>query len=129
MQLFLAKELERTIIKKKGVPFQFFVSLSQYLLLLFCAKYAMEETALPSTTLESNTKQSKKLLMALSPFPNSIKGKSKIGKGCRDLAQSKNGAQAGKMVAPLKATYFQRTNCELQLGFFLANASLAITSC
>ena len=128
MQSFSTEELEGTTIKKEGVPFQFSVSLSQDLLLLFRANYVMEETALPSATLESNTKQSQKLQMALSPFPNSIEQKRRSGKGCKDLTQSKNGAQAGKMVAPLKATYFQQTNCELQPGFFLADASPAMTS-
>ena len=128
MQLFSTEELEGTTIKKEGVPFQFSVSLSQDLLLLFRANYVMEETALPSATLESNTEQSQKLQMALSPFPNSIERKRRSGKGCKDLTQSKNGAQAGKMVAPLKATYFQQTNCELQPGFFLADASPAMTS-
>ena len=66
--------------------------------------------------------------MALSPFPNSIERKRRSGKGCKDLTQSKNGAQAGKMVAPLKAAYFQQTNCELQPGFFLADASPTMTS-
>ena len=55
MQLFSTKELEGTTIKKEGVLVQFSVSLCQDLLLLFCAKYVMEETALPSATLESNT--------------------------------------------------------------------------
>ena len=128
MQSFLTEELEGTTIKKEGVPFQFSVSLFQDLLLLFCAKYVMEETALPSATLESNTKQSQKLQMVLCPFPNSIKQKRRFGKGCTDLNQNKNGAQAGKMVAPLKAAYFQQTTCELQPGFFLADASPAVTS-
>ena len=114
MQLFSTEELEGTTIKKEGVPVQFSVSLCQDLLLLFCAKYVMEETALPSANLESNTEQRQKLHMALSPFPNSIKQKRRFGKGCTDLTQNKNGAQAGKMVALLKATYFQQTTCELQ---------------
>ena len=121
MQLFSTEELEGTTIKKEDVPFQFSVSLPQDLLLLFCAKYVMEETALASATLESKTEQSQNLQMALSPFPNSIKGKGRTGKGCKDLAQSKNGAQSGKMVAPLEATYFQRTNYQLQPGFILAD--------
>ena len=51
MQLFSTEELEGTTIKKEGVPVQFSVSLCQDLLLLFCAKYVMEETALPSATI------------------------------------------------------------------------------
>ena len=58
VQLFATEELEGTTIKKEGVPFQFSGSLPQDLLLLFCANYVMEETALPSITLESNTEQS-----------------------------------------------------------------------
>ena len=88
----------------------------------------MEEIALPSATLESNTEQSQKLQMALSPFPNSIKGKRGNGKGCKDLTQSKNAAQASRIVAALKTTYFEHINCQLQPGFVLAGASPAITS-
>ena len=50
----MTETLEGTTLKKEGVPFQFSVSLPQDLLLLFCAEYLMEETALPSATLESN---------------------------------------------------------------------------
>ena len=127
MQLFSTEGLEGTTIKKEGVPVQFSISLFQDLLFLFSAKYVMEETALPSATLQSNTEQSQKLQIALSPFPNSIKRKRRIRKGCKDLTQSKNDAQAGKMVAPLKATYFQQTTCELQPGFFLADTSPVVT--
>ena len=65
--------------------------------------------------------------MALSPFSNGKKGKGRTRKGCKDLTQSKNGAQARKMLAPLKATYFQWTNSQLELGFVLAEASPTIT--
>ena len=128
MQLFSIEELEGTTIKKECVPFQFPVSLPQDLFLLFCAKYLIEETVLPSATPESNTEQSQKFQMALSPFRNSIKRKRRTGKGCKELTQSKNGAEAGEMVAPLKATHFQRINCHLQPGFVLHDASPAITS-
>ena len=49
-------------------------------------------------------------------------------KRVENLAISKNGAQAGNMVAPLKATYFQNKTCQLQPGFVLADASPATTS-
>ena len=66
--------------------------------------------------------------MALSPFPNSKKGERRAGKGCKDLTLRKNGAEAGNMMASLKATYFQRTNCQLQLIFVLDDVAPVITS-
>ena len=62
----------------------------------------MEETTLPLATMESNPKTELETLDGTI----SITQQQKRKEGCKDLTKSKNSAQARKMVALLKATYF-----------------------